>query len=198
VQARALSIIADTIAIAPPAFELSSQNILWESIRREIADDPFVVGADVAGYLAYWLKRVGIGEETVDRAAFVHRLILPAYQQGLARWLSGANINLRLFGRGWDKVEEFAPHHAGEVTDRADLRQAIDSSTALVHVWPANGTHPIDAIGHPVLRRASKTKELWLAEAKRLARGEGRPLANTTPTLSADLIRRAAGLTQPA
>jgi len=189
-----LSIIADTVAIETPAFELSSQNILWESICREIADDPFVIGADVRAYLSHWLNRVGIAEETVDRAAFVHRLILPAYQQGLARWLIDANIDLRLIGRGWDALEEFAPHHAGEVTDRAALRRAIESSTALVHVWPANGAHPIDAVGRPVLRRASRTRELWLAEAKRLARGQGRAATCNTPPLSADIIRRVAGL----
>lgn len=197
-EKRVLSIISDTTAIAPPAFELSSQNILWESMRREIADDPFAVGADVISYLNHWLTRVGIGEETVDRMAFVHRLILPAYQQGLARWLIGAKIDLRLFGRGWDAIEEFAPHHVGEITDRAALCQAIESSAALVHVWPANSAHPIDAVGRPVLRRASKIRELWLAEAARLVRGEGRPPGITTPTLSADLIRRAASLTQPA
>jgi hypothetical protein len=184
-----LSIIADTVAIAPPAFELSSQNILWESIRREIANDPFAVGADVNAYLSHWLRRVGIAEETVDRIAFVHRLVLPAYQQGLARWLIGAKIDFRLFGRGWDEIEEFASRHAGEVPDRATLCRAIQSSVALVHVWPANG-----AIGRPALRRASKTKALWLAEAKRLARDEGHLPASSTPPLSADLIRRAAGL----
>jgi hypothetical protein len=198
-ERRSLAIIADTLVIASPTFELSSQNILWESIHREIADDPFALGADLAGYLNHWLARVGIAEETVDRAAFVQRLILPAYQQGLARWLIGAKVALRLFGRGWDAIEEFAPHHVGEITDRAALCQAIEASAAVVHVWPGNGAHPVDTVARPILRRASKTKELWLAEAKRLTRSESRsPTASNTPPLSADLIRRAAGVTQPA
>jgi hypothetical protein len=191
-----LAIIADTAPIAAPDFELSSQNILWESIRREIAADPFGVGADVEAYLALWLTRVGIGDEAVDRAAFIQRLILPAYQQGLARWLMEAGVPVRLFGRGWDVVDGFAACHAGEITDRAGLRRAIQCSAALVHVWPGNGVHPIDATGRPVLRRASKTRELWTAEAKRMSKGEGRAPAAGGPELSAGLIRRAAGLTQ--
>ncbi|MDB5322335.1 MAG: hypothetical protein JWN40_3966 [Phycisphaerales bacterium] len=194
---RVLSIIANTIAIPSPDFELSSQNILWESIRRHITDDPFVVGPDVNAYLRGWLTSAGIGDEAVDHAAFVQRLILPAYQQGLARWLIRGNIKLRLFGRGWGDIEEFAPHHLGEIDDRAALHRAIESSAALVHVWPANGAHPIDATGRPVLRRASRSKELWLTEAKRLARVERHPPSNTASPLSAELICRAAGLTQP-
>jgi hypothetical protein len=193
---RGLGVIADTVALAMSEFGLSSHKVLWESIAREIAQDPFAVGQDPAAYLARWLSAVGIAGETVDRALFLQQLIQPAYEQGLVRWLIAAGVELRLFGSGWGAIDEFAAHHAGEICDRAQLAKAVDSCAALVHVWPASATHPIEAAGRPVLRRGSKGKAMWLTEAKRLARGEGRTGPVEWPEMSANVIRRAAGLTQ--
>jgi hypothetical protein len=189
-----LGVIADTLALAMPEFGLSSHKVLWESIAREIAQDPFALGQDPAAYLARWLTGVGIAEETVDRALFLQQLIQPAYEQALVRWLLAAGVELRLFGSGWGAIDEFSAHHAGEICDRVQLAKAVDSCAALVHVWPTNAAHPIEAAGRPVLRRGSKEKAMWLTEAKRLAKGEGRFASAEAPELSAEMIRCAARL----
>jgi hypothetical protein len=110
----------------------------------------------------------------VNRGLFVDRLIVPAYAQGLARWLIEARVEVKLFGRGWGETEALAAHHAGEICDRAALAAAAASCAGLVYAWPANGAHPIDAMGRPVLRRGFKRREMWIAEARRLARGGAR------------------------
>jgi hypothetical protein len=98
---------------------------------------------------------------------------------------------VKLFGRGWDRIAEFEPRHAGEVNDRQALSAAVESCAALVHAWPVGGAHAVDACGRPVLRRGSRGKDLWLAEAKRLARGEGRTPPEAGPALTADVLRLA-------
>jgi len=81
------------------------------------------------------------------------------------------------------------------VTTREELHAAVQSCAALVHVWPANWAHPIESAGRPVLRRGAKERELWLAEARRLARGESRSLTPTGPEMSREFLLRAIGLT---
>lgn len=193
-----LGVIADTVVIEAPEFELSSHKILWETIERELSDDPFAVGDDAGAYLAKWLKRVGISGESLDARLFVERLIVPAYQQALVRWLLGAGVDVKLFGRGWDTIAGLAGRHAGEVRDRASLAAAVDACAALVHVWPVAGAHAVDAAGRPVLRRAGKGREQWLNEAKRLSRGEVRIAPERVAILSADVVRRAISLPSPA
>jgi hypothetical protein len=186
-----LGIIADTVGIDAPDFDLSSHKILWETIAKELTNDPFATGDDPAAYLRRWLGHAGVAEETIDARRFIERLLVPAYQHGLVRWLIGSGVDVKLFGRGWDRVPELASRHVGEVNDRQSLAAAVESRAALVHAWPIGGAHAIDACGRPVLRRGSKSKELWLAEAKRLARGEGRASPESGPALTADVLRRA-------
>jgi hypothetical protein len=193
-----LGVIADTVAIEAPEFELSSHKILWETIARELSDDPFAVGDDAGAYLANWLKRAGISGESFNARLFVERLIVPAYQQGLVGWLLGAGLDVKLFGRGWDGLAGPAERHAGEVRDRASLAVAVDACAALVHVWPVAGAHAIDATGRPVLRRGGKGREQWLNEARNLALGNVRIGPQKGVVLSADLVRRAISLPSPA
>jgi len=193
-----LGVIADTVAIEMPDFDLSSHRILWETIARELADDAFVVGDDAGAYLAKWLKRAGVAGESLDARAFVERLIVPLYQQTLVRWLVGAGVDVKLFGRGWDRVEGLADRHVGPVADREALASAADACAALVHVWPVAGAHAIDAAGRPVLRRGNRDKAQWLNEAQRLARGEARGVSGPGVALSAEVVRRAVGLPSPA
>jgi hypothetical protein len=186
-----LGIVADTVGIDVPEFELSSHKILWDTIAKELTDDPFATGDDPAAYLRRWLGRAGIAEETINTRLFVERLIVPAYQHGLARWLLQGGVDVKLFGRGWDWVAEFESRHVGEVAGRQALAEAVEACAALVHAWPVGGAHAVDACGRPVLRRGPRGKELWLAEARRLARGEGRANPETGPALTAEVLRRA-------
>lgn len=191
-----LGIIADTVEIAPPQFTLTSQKILWESIANELSDDPFAAGLDSSAYLSRWLRQASIAEETVDQALFIDRLIVPAYQQGLARWLLKARLDVKLFGRGWGQIEAFAGRHAGEINDRQDLNTAVEACAALVHVWPTPWNHPIEAQGRPVLKRGSRTREAWLAEAQRLSRFHEHPNIGNEPVMSFETVRQAIRHTQ--
>jgi len=192
-----LGVIADTVAIETPEFELSSHKVLWETIGRELAEDPFAAGDDAGAYLVKWLKRVGIAGESLDARTFVERLIVPAYQQTLVRWLVDAGVDVKLFGRGWDRVAALADRHVGGVTDRASLGAAVEACAVLVHVWPVAGAHAIDAAGRPVLRRNNRDKAQWLNEARRLARGEARGAVERGTVLSGDVVRRAISLPSP-
>ena len=183
-----LAVIADTTPIVLPTFPLSSHKILWESVARAIADDPFSVGPDASAYLDRWLGQTNIAPETIDRDAFVRRLIVPAFQQALAGALLAANLPTRLHGRGWSDIEEFQPHAAGPIQTRDDLHAAVAAARAIVHVAPEPHAHPIDATGRPVVRVSHKGKDLWLNEARRLARGEGRIPARNPAELSAALL----------
>ena len=186
-----LGVIADTIPLLTPEFDLSSHRVLWDSIALELSRDPFAAGLDAQAYLSKWLRGTNIASDSLDQPKFIDRLIVPAYQQGLVRWLIDAGIEIRLFGRGWDQIDEFAQLHRGAVKTREELRASLQGCAALAHVWPANWTHPIESAGLPVLRRGSKEREIWLAEAKRLARGESRPPTPAAPEISPDLLRRA-------
>jgi hypothetical protein len=185
---QGLGVIADTMVLAMPEFGLSSQKVLWETIANELANDPFAAGLDAEAYLGRWLRQALIAEETVDHALFIDRLIVPAYQQGLVRWLMRAGVEVKLFGAGWGELEEFAQRHAGEVSDRESLRRAIEACAGLVHVWPAAWAHPIEATGRAVLKRGTRSKEMWIAEAKRLARGEGKVAVENGTVISAETM----------
>ena len=163
-----LAIIADTCPIQKLNFEMSSHGLLWDTIASELSSDPFKVRQDAATYLSRWCARAGIDEQTLDRRAFIERLIVPAYQQGLARALLQAGIELRLHGRGWNELDELSHQHAGDIGDRAALRAAIHSAAALVHVWPMPWTHPIESAGRPVLQ-VTGSRDSWIQEARRLA-----------------------------
>jgi hypothetical protein len=182
-----LAIIADTCPIQKPTFEMSSHGLLWDTIASELSSDPFQVGKDAAGYLSRWCARAGIDEQTLDRRTFIERLIVPAYQQALARALLQAGIELRLHGRGWNEFSDLSQQHAGEIANRDGLRAAIDSAAALVHIWPIPWTHPIEAAGQPVLR-ITGSRASWIQEARRLATGAAKALTTGGKYLTAKLI----------
>jgi hypothetical protein len=190
-----LGVIADTLPLVTPEFELSSHRVLWDSIALELSRDPFAAGLDAQAYLSRWLRGTKIAAESLDQTKFVDRLIVPAHQQGLVRWLIEAGIEIRLFGGGWDQIDEFARRHRGAVRTLEGLYAAVQSCAGLAHVWPANWAHPIESAGRPVLRRGSKEREMWLAEARRLARGESRALVPAVQEISRELLWRAIGLT---
>jgi hypothetical protein len=192
-RATGLAVIADTLPLATPDFDLSSHRILWDTIARELTDDPFAIGQDVAQYLARWLRRAGIAEETLDPRAFVDRLIVPAHQQGLVRLLQRAGVPVHLHGRGWAEIDEFRAAALGDITSPADLRRALASCAAVAHVWPINWAHPIDTAGRPVLRRTFRGTDAWLAEAHRLAAADPAP-APPPPASSALVADTVIGL----
>ncbi len=186
-----LGIFVDTCTLETPEdlANYSSHSLLWEGIRHELHRDPFAL-LDVLPFLTERMKRMGIGEDGFPFNRFIEKLIMPAYQQGLARTLIGAGVPLQLYGAGWDKLPEFAAHAAGEIVDRDQFHSAIAQCAALVHVWPSALAHPIDASGALVVRRTTRRPEPFVQEARAAAAGKpGARKSGATAPISLDLLR---------
>ncbi|HET6249088.1 MAG TPA: hypothetical protein VFE47_15440 [Tepidisphaeraceae bacterium] len=176
---------------APPhVIEYSSHRLLWESIERELVDDPFAMDGSADEYLSARMQRAHVSDEGFDRAAFLDGVILHAWQQGLARALLGEKFPLKLFGEGWNALEEFARFANGPVKSRSELVDIVTSATALVHAWPMPHMHPIDATGKPVVR-ANRRREAFIRDAKLALHGRLEPRRGGPDVLSAAVVLRA-------
>jgi hypothetical protein len=185
--AAPLTLIANTSPIEKPPepLDLSSHQLLWDLVRNEITANPLIVGNDISHYLDTRRQRLDIGTEGFDRALFIDRLIVPAYQQAIARLLVRSQIPLHIHGAGWDCIAELAAHVRDVVSTRDTFLHIVRSASALLHAWPIHGPHPIDACGRPVVRSFGTS-------ADQLLRLAAQPATAPTPTpqpLSPDLIR---------
>jgi hypothetical protein len=195
--ADGVALIADTTPIEPPARldDFSSHAMLWETIRREIAERPEAVGADAGEYLERQIRTYGVAEEGLDRSLFIDRLIRPAFAQALARSLIRSGLPLRLFGDGWPRLDEFAPYAAGPIRSREELANAVGISRVLLHCWPERHIHPIEGVGRIVVRAAGKLPRALLGEVREaLRRGlnnVSRPPVLTKEALVRNLARSA-------
>jgi hypothetical protein len=188
-----ISLIADTSALDTPKdlVEYSSHGLLWEMIRAELICNPFVIGTSVEDYLRQRMRRLTIGEETVSQTRFIEKLILPAYQQGLARTLIAARIPIKLWGKGWEELAEFKPLAAGPVGSRRAFDDAVGRSAALVHAWLTRSAHPIDALGLPVIRDVGRGAEQFVRDARNgLKTTDASLIQQRLPVLSGDLIAK--------
>jgi hypothetical protein len=185
-----LAIIANTRPLDPPAdlIEFSSHRVLWELIANDLLSDPFSLTDDIDSFLSRRMRKLDIVAEAFPAQRFVNELILPAYQQGLARILIRAKAPLSLFGAGWDRIPEFAGFAAGQVTSRENLREIASEHIGLVHMWPSTGPHPIDTLGRPVLRRRGSHGTSFLNDAKQILTGRWTPPVETLPPMSAKMI----------
>ncbi|MDB5293585.1 MAG: hypothetical protein JWL69_4826, partial [Phycisphaerales bacterium] len=147
-----LAIIADTRSLEAPkaVTEYSSHRLLWDAIAEELREDPFSLGAGIDAFLSERMKRARVADEGFNRALFIDALIVPAYQQGLARALLREKLPLRCFGAGWEGIDAFESVAEGPVLSRQDLSRIAGSATALIHAWPTPNSHPIDALGRRV------------------------------------------------
>lgn len=191
-----LAIVADTLSleIPPSVAAYSSQVLLWEHLCHELSENPFLLGASVEDFLSKRRERFGISEQGFDRDIFIHGLIVPAYQQAIARVMLREKLPVRLFGTGWD-AGEFEAAREGPVRSRDQLRQILHASAALVHVWPACSSHPAERASVPVVRTGPAGREGFLETARRALRGDLEPeAAPESETLTAELI---AGIVAP-
>jgi hypothetical protein len=174
---KLVCILADTRPTEAPASvkDYSSQVLLWDFIREELTQDPFALTGDVDQYLKSRRSRFQVPETSFDVVTFIDRLIVPAYQQGIARLLVREGIPLRLFGHGWDSVEPLAALNRGPVTSREQLRQIVAASSALIHVWPTKHLHPIELTGRPVVRAHGRTAQSFLRDTRRALEGTASP-----------------------
>jgi hypothetical protein len=164
-----LGMICDTEAIEIPKAvdEFSSHRVLWEMIESELHSTPLAV-ENPDEYLSDRAGQMQIDLETLDRPRFIRNLIIPAYQQGLARILLASDLPIRIWGRGWADISEFHDHSEGPLTDRTSFDAAVAGCRALVYCWPARMAHPIDATGKPVLHRLGRETALLVRNARRL------------------------------
>lgn len=186
-----LALVADSVALDPPARveEFSSHRLLWETIRRELQDDPLAVGTDPDAYLSRRLQKYAVRAEGLDRPLFCEGLIAPAYAQGLAGLLLRGGLPLLIFGTGWDVLPELAPHARGAVEDRAMLHSICTAASAVIAHRPYWQAHPIDAIGKPIVRPLTSDPNRFIRSAREaLAGNMHRPVAR--PSLAAESILR--------
>jgi hypothetical protein len=166
-----VAIVTDTAPLDPPETlaEFSSHVLLWERIRADLGRDPFGAARDAAAYLDRAIRATGMDVERLDRRLFVESLIVPAYQQGLARVLLRERVPVRIYGAGWEDVEPFASFAGGAVTSRQALRQVAAEAAALVHAWPGGHAHPVDALRRPVVRPGTTERSFLHATRRALA-----------------------------
>ncbi len=117
------------------------------------------------------MQQLGISNEGLNTGQFLEMLVLPAWQQGLARLAIGAGLPIRLHGAGWDKAGKLAEHWAGPVKSQRDFEAALTEAAALVYAWPVKFAHPIFACARPVVV-PGRDAASFLSEAR--AASEGR------------------------
>ncbi|MGH7176676.1 MAG: hypothetical protein ACREJC_04785, partial [Tepidisphaeraceae bacterium] len=162
-----IAIIVDTFDLSPPADveEYSSQRLLWEFVVAELRSDPFALDRNVDAYLNSRLAKFEIEPRAVDVAAMAARLVLPAWQRGLAHVLRESGMSLRIHGRGWDRIDAFAAIAPGEVCSREDLCGAIDAAGAILQITPGDRLTAVNFHGRLVLR-AGTSRKAFLRDAE--------------------------------
>jgi hypothetical protein len=168
-----LAVVSDTRPVVMPEAlaEFSSHAMLWRHIVAELSADPFALGEGPAQYLQRRMKQSGIGAEGFDAGVFLERLILPTYEQAVARLILHAGLPLRLYGAGWDAIEELTPRAAGGVASRADLLRIRRDVTALVDCSAGFNPPPLHRLGRPVVARAMDRRHLLAAAKQALGQG---------------------------
>jgi hypothetical protein len=186
-----LALLIDTHPIdLEPDMELSSHRLLWQAIANEIAADPFGIAPDAASYLHEHRQRMNISEEGFDAPRFITQLILPAYQQAVAGLLIQNKLPLRLWGAGWNQMDEFKPFSAGGIDTQADFTSAVSGAAVLVHPLPVpSQSHEIDTCNRPVLRPPGRRKESFIQAARQILNTPLQaPQPSRFPSLTAQTI----------
>jgi len=188
---EAFAIIENTAPLHAPQdlAEFSSHLVLWRTIAAALSADPFALGADVLKYLEQQARQLDIAPENLDRVRFVRDLILPAYAQGIARALLRAKLPIKLFGKGWDRIDELAEHAAGAIATRTEFDAVISQPLALVHVWPWSGRHPVDAQGKRVLRAGNGPLPQFLSTARKLLTHRHKATGGAAAPISPEIIK---------
>jgi hypothetical protein len=186
-----LALLVDTHPVDPePNMDLSSHRLLWQAIAGEIAADPFCLAQDAHAFLHERRNRMNISEEGFDAGRFINHLILPAYQQALARLLLQNSLPLRVAGNGWDRMEEFKPLWSGTLKTPEEFASAVREANVLVHAWPTPAwRHEIDALNRPVLRPPGRRRESYVQAARQLMGASATPPSSAGhPILSSECL----------
>jgi hypothetical protein len=192
---RMLSVLADTSCVDTPADleDFSSHRVLWETIRNEIASDPFCLDAEPGQYLSSRMSRFDVSIDSFPLDRFVTQLIVPAYQQGVARALIKAGLPVELHGSGWEKIEEFRAFACGVVRSHEETAKVVASASILVDVWPWRASHPIGAVNRGTVRRDGNNLGVFVQRARNVLAGAATVSAPTLPVLSSRLLANLLG-----
>lgn len=185
-----LALIADTLPLSiPPEIEdFSSHRLLWERAESELRTDPLRIGTDIAGYLDRMRIEMHIAPEGFPTVTIAERLVVPLWQQEVARRILGAGLPLKIYGSGWDKTE-VSSAVAGSICSVQDLRKAVEQAAALIVPIPVAYAHPAEACGRAALR-ASGDLASFLRRAAAAVASPAKPAIPTIPILSTNLLRR--------
>jgi hypothetical protein len=185
------ALIADTKPLTPPQRldDYSSHRLLWEQIAAELTADPSAALEDPEGYLTARRRRAGIDEAPFDQRLFLVDLIAPAIAQGICKILLNANVSLRLHGKGWAEIEDFARVASGAVTSRQELLAAVDAATLLIDPRPLPGAHPMHAMGRTVVRPQPKMARQFVDRVRQALAAPPAPSTSSAP-LTFEQIRR--------
>jgi len=188
---QALAIVADTFSLDTPEDlnQFSSHRVLWDTLKAEISNNPFVVGTDPQAYLLNRLKQVGFAVDNFPVVRFLSQLVYPAVAQSIAAMLIHAKLPLKLYGGGWDDIATLASHSAGPVSNRKQFEAVIQQPIAVVDVWPGIAAHPVRSVGVPILRLDGNGRESFLRSASQILTAP--PPAGALPprTLSLSIFR---------
>jgi hypothetical protein len=189
---KLLGLIADTFPLEVPARikQFSSHALLWEMIAEELTANPLAVGTDPHEYLRGQMARLEVRDEGMDRRAFLERLILPAYQKGLAGLARRAGLPLALLGRGWSEIPELAPHAVGPIGSMEALAMALGDCGALIHPSPLPTAHPVQAMGLCVVQPAGSTAERFVQSARQALRSGSNARGAKSPILCRALVQK--------
>jgi hypothetical protein len=180
-HAPALSFICDTQNIEIPLAvkSYSSHRLLWELIEEELHSDPLVV-EKIDTYLTDRASQLNISLEVLDRRSFIERLIVPAYQQGLARMMIAEGLSIALHGSGWGDLPEFNAQARGSISSADELESIIGASAGLVYCWPERWAHAMDAMDKPIVHRSGRDRSQLIRTARRVLSGGVRKAPTTS------------------
>jgi len=192
-----IALLSDTCDFntPPQKFELSSHQLLWQTIGEELRRNPLAVGEDINGYLNRWIERAGLDGSLVNRAMFIDRLIAPAFLQGVVKLLLSAGLPVHVYGSGWDQVEGIGNAWGGEVRTIERFEQVIASAGALLHPSPIRACHLCQAFGKPVLHGLHRTTENLVTAARQIL---SRHRAVELPSMTPLSVHRVLALCPPA
>ena len=190
VHPQNLGLIANMFLLDTPKsqLELSSHHVLWELIRHDIALDPFAIGSNINEFINRRMKKIGISEEGFDRAFFIDRLIVPAWQQAIVRLLIDAKIPLRIFGQNWDRLDGMAQHWHGLIQTRDEFQTAKSSVSVLINPSIIRADHPVLHQGLPVIDAFVNQPSQWISRARSALNPGQHPTAARIPPVSLSTI----------
>jgi hypothetical protein len=194
-QRSGLALIADMPSLAMPEAlrEFSSHRLLWDTVAAHLLGEPLALANDPVQYLKGQMRRLDIAADGFPWQAFIERLIVPAFQQGLAKLLIDTKLPIELFGQGWDSLPAFAAHCGGAVDSRQQLQLILRRACGVIHAWPHVSRHPLDHHTNRLLRPHGKSPAAVLQETRRLISAPVTPEQPPAPRLDMPLLQRILG-----